>query len=410
MSSRKKSGGPPERDTERLDRIAQALKADSLDAIVCALPAYVLLCSGYWPVVGASLAVVTREGRSVILCPADERELTERGWAHEVRTFKPASLSEIRPVADSAREVLQQLASDLDLRCARIGYELGPASEPSSYAAMYLYGGAMVELLRHATPTAPLAPADHVLARLAAVKTPREVGRIRIACQIAAQAFAAGAGQLRSGLKETEAAALFRGPLSMLGVGYSGVQRADGFVACMSGPNSALASGAYARSRARAIQPSEFVLMHCNSYADGFWTDITRTYSLESADAKQRQLYAAVLEARSAALNAIRPGVRASEVDHAARDVLKKHGFEKQFKHSTGHGVGFSAIAPNALPRIHPQSEEILETGMVFNVEPAVYLEGWGGLRHCDMVAVTPSGAELLTPFQTGADELLLRG
>jgi Xaa-Pro aminopeptidase len=68
--------------------------------------------------------------------------------------------------------------------------------------------------------------------------------------------------------------------------------------------------------------------------------------------------------------------------------------------------VGFAAIDHAARPRLHPVSEDVLEVGMVFNVEPAVYIDGWGGLRHCDMVAVTSEGAELLTPFQLGMDEL----
>jgi Xaa-Pro aminopeptidase len=92
--------------------------------------------------------------------------------------------------------------------------------------------------------------------------------------------------------------------------------------------------------------------------------------------------------------------VRASEVDLAARDVLRRQGFEKEFSHSLGHGVGFASISANARPRIHPKSDEVLETGMTFNIEPAVYLEGYGGARHCDMVAVTESGMQLLTGFQ----------
>ncbi len=403
------NSAPPERDGERRERIRQALRDTQLDAVICALPAYVLLCSGYWPVVGSSLAVVTAEGRAVVLSPKDEEELAHRGWADEVRTFEPAALSEIRSVGQAAAGALRQLAQDLDLRCMRrIGYELGPASEPASYAAMHLYGGSIVEILREVAPAAPLAPADHMLARLAAVKTPSEVARVRAACAIAGEAFVHGAAHLRPGLKETEAAASFRAPLSSLGVGRDAVARADGFTFCMSGPNSAEASGAYARSRARPIRASEFVLVHCNSYADGYWTDITRTYSLLSAEPRQRAIYDAVFEARCAALDVIRPGARASEVDRAARDVLRRHGFEKEFKHATGHGVGFAAIAHNALPRIHPQSDEVLETGMVFNVEPAVYIEGWGGMRHCDMVAVSSSGAELLTPFQTRVEDLVL--
>src|SRR5581483_7397626 len=153
------------------------------------------------------------------------------------------------------------------------------------------------------------------------------------------------------------------------------------FTYCMSGPNSAEAHAAYQRSRNRRLEKGDLVLVHCNSYADGYWTDITRTYVIGQPDERQREIYAAVLAAREAALKAIRPGAPTADVDHAARDVLEARGFGPQFKHPTGHG-------------------------MVFNVEPGVYFDGYGGVRHCDMVAVTPGGAEVLTPFQLELTEL----
>ncbi len=396
------------RDPERTARIQEALRTAELDAVVCALPSYVLLTSGYWPVIGTSLAVTMRDGRSILLVPGDEEELASHSNADEVRTYKPTTLDRVQSVAQAAAAPLREIFRSAGLTCARVGYEVGPTSEPSSYAAMHLFGGTIVDVLRQAGPANSLAPADELLARLAAVKTPAEVERIRLSCQITAEAFAAGCSALRPGLPETAAAELFRGPLIVAGTARKGVQRAVGFVWCMSGKNSAKAFGAYARSRADMITPHEFVLVHCNSCADGYWTDITRTYVLGAPEQRQLRLYEAVLAARAAALAAVRPGVRASEVDRAAREVLAAHGLGNAFKHPTGHGIGFAAISANARPRIHPQSDEILETGMVFNVEPAVYFEGYGGLRHCDVVTVTEAGIEVLTPFQASTTALLV--
>ena len=95
-------------------------------------------------------------------------------------------------------------------------------------------------------------------------------------------------------------------------------------------------------------------------------------------------------------------------MDKAARDVLNVRGYGAAFKHATGHGVGFAAVDHNALPRIHPLSDEILEPGMVFNIEPAVYVPGMGGMRHCNMVAVTEDGVELLTGFLNEGQDLAL--
>ena len=395
-------------DPERVQSIRDALKAAKLDAIVCALPAYVLLLSGYFPVVGTSICVATSDGTRILLVPEDEDQLARYGHADEVRTYRPASLDEIRSVTDAVTAPLRQACRDHGLTCAKIGYEFGPASEPSSYASMHLFGGSIVELLRAASPASALAPADELIGRLASVKTPREIERIRLSCEIASDAFRDGRAGLRLGIPETAAAELFRREFAVCGVARANVERADGFAWCMSGKNSAEAFGAYARSRDTHLGRHELILVHANSHADGYWTDITRTYVLGAPQERQIKLYEAVFSARAAALAAIRPGVRACDVDRAARDVLRSRGLDHAFRHSTGHGVGFAAISAAARPRLHPKSEEVLEQGMVFNVEPAVYFDSYGGLRHCDMVAVTSCGAEVLTPFQSSKEELLL--
>lgn len=395
------------RDEERARRITSALAGAGVDALVCALPVNVLLLSGYWPVVGASVAVATREGAVHVLAPEDEGGLAARGRADEVRTFSPGSLTELKGAAEAVRAPLRETLKSSGVgRGGVIGYEAGECFEPASYASVHLYGSAVKRVLAEEFPFSALIPADGLLTRLRAAPTRAELEGVRAACRVAAEAFADGARNLRPGLMETEVAANFRAPLSVLGVCAPGVERADGFVFCMSGPNSAGAFAAYQRSRARRVAVGDPVLVHCNSYADGFWTDITRTFCLGEPDERKRRMYEAVFAARRAALEAIRPGVRAATVDAAARRVLEARGFGAGFKHGLGHGVGFAAINHNAPPRLHPASDDVLEAGMVFNVEPAIYVEGYAGMRHCDVVALTDAGAEVLTPFQTRVEQL----
>ncbi len=397
------------RDVERVRRIEQELKEAQLDALVCALPLHVLMVSGYWPVVGVSLAIAIRDGRIILLVPQDEDDLTAAGWADEVHVFQPSSLSELRPLAEVVRQEWEKLATRLKLDQARVGYESGPASEPASYVAVNLYGPTLLSILHGGAPAAGLVPIDDMLARLTSIKTPGEVASIRRACEIAGRAFTAGCQQLQPGCSEVKSATLFRDYLSEVSGANDGATRTDGFAFCMSGPNSAKAGAAYARSRDRQLARGDLVLVHCNSYLNGYWTDITRTYTLDQPPPQARQIYEAVFEARQAALETIQPGAEARSVDQAARSVLAAHGFGKEFSHSTGHGVGFAAISANARPQIHPKSQERLVPGMVFNVEPAVYIDGFGGIRHCDMVAVTDTAYELLTRFQTTFDELTIR-
>jgi Xaa-Pro aminopeptidase len=355
------------RDTARVERVIQALEEAGLDAILGTLPAHVLMLSGYRPVVANALTFVDRAGRVVVLAPEDERELADGGWADEVHTFRPVSPGELKTLDEAVCEPLAQATRSLKIEGARVGYEQGPTSEPASYAAMALYGAGIVELLRPTVPSAELQPADEVFRRLVAVKKPRELDRVRVSCRIAEQAFRCGAERLRAGLLETEAAAHFAVPISTVGTGFKGVGRGGGQAWCMSGPDAAEAQGAYARSRPRPAAHGELVLVHCNAYADGYWVDVTRTYSLGDPDRRQGGLFDAVLRARAAALEVGRPRTRAADVDLAARAALEDRGLGARFKHPAGHGVGFHAIDHNARPRLRFKSDDVLEPGMIFN-------------------------------------------
>lgn len=398
-----------QRDVERVERITQALHRSNMDALVCALPANVLLVSGYWPVIGTSLAVISKSGFVHVLAPDDEEQLARASRADVVETFSAGSLRELRTPVEVLRSpltaILREIGSE---RPIVVGCESGPTVEPTSYVGMHLFGSAIHRLLAEILPDEAIVSADELLSELRSVLSAPEQSRVRLACAVAQGAFVNAAEHLRASLTETEAAALFRALLAAPEESAGDATRMDGFVFCMSGPNSAAAYAAYQRSRSRTIESGDLVLIHCNSYADGFWTDITRTFCSGAIDDRKHAMYEAVLAARDATLAAIRPGARAADVDRAARMVLSEHGFEKEFKHGLGHGVGFAAVNHNARPRLHPASDDVLEPGMIFNIEPAIYIDGFGGIRHCDMVLLTENGAELLTPFQATVESLMV--
>jgi Xaa-Pro aminopeptidase len=127
----------------------------------------------------------------------------------------------------------------------------------------------------------------------------------------------------------------------------------------------------------------------------GYASDMTRMLHLGKPGPETRKLYKAVLESQLAAIGAVRSGVKAGDIDRAARRVLKAHGFEKQFVHSTGHGLGLEIHEP---PRLGKRDTTYLEAGMVITIEPGAYIEGVGGVRVEDTVLVTETGCEILTP------------
>lgn len=398
----------PNLNIERVRRNRDALDQAKLDAFIVALPSNVLLLSGYWPVIGTSLAISTRSGETWLIVPEDERSLAEEGWADKILTFKPVNLQQITPLVDTVQALLQEAILLLHLESSRLGLEMEPAAEPVTYAGMYNYGSALEKCIRRFSPTLSIGPADALLASLRAMLTPSEVAKIRIACRIAETAFRQGARLIQPGMSEVEVAMLFRSPLIMGDPELRTEERLGGFMYCMSGPNGAQASAAFQRTRDRKLQTGDLALVHCNSHVGGYWTDITRTYCLGEPDDRQRRMYEAVQAAHAAAMKVVRPGARAADVDQAARHELTTRGFGAEFTTPSGHGVGFAAINHNAKPIIHPVSTDILQEGMVFNLEPAIYIDGYAGLRHCNMVMVTPDGAQVLTTFQSAIDELTI--
>lgn len=397
------------RNPERVERIKKMLSEAQLDALVCTLPTNVLLLSGYWPVVGTAVAVATQDGKIAVLAPDDEKDLAEKSWASSLQTYASGSLHSMDGNSETVKQPLAQLLQSLGVAQGRVGYEGLNFFEPASYASMYLYNQTLPEILRQILPKAQLSEALPQLQQLRSVLTPFEQNQMRTACEVAGFAFQLGADQIRVGLREPEVAAAFEGQFSIQGIGYKEVARAGGFAFCMSGPNSALAGAAYARTRNRQLEAGDLVLVHVNSFVDGYWTDITRTYCLGEPTRQQREMYDAIAVARAAAIQAIRPGVAAKEVDAAARDVLNERGFGQYFTHGLGHNVGFAAISAFGPPRLHPASPDTLEVGMTFNVEPSIYIHGYGGMRHCDVVTITENDVEILTPFQSDVERMIIR-
>lgn len=124
-----------------------------------------------------------------------------------------------------------------------------------------------------------------------------------------------------------------------------------------------------------------------------YWCDMTRTVFYKEAGAEQRKVYELVRKANQTAIERIRPGVFLSEIDRTARDIITEGGYGPCFTHRLGHGVGLECHEP---PDVGGASEFPLEPGMVFSVEPGIYLPGKFGVRIEDLVLVTENGCEVL--------------
>jgi len=128
----------------------------------------------------------------------------------------------------------------------------------------------------------------------------------------------------------------------------------------------------------------------------GYCSDITRTFGIGELSSEFREIYRLVQAANAAGSAAGKPGRRAGDIDHAARDVIRQGGYGQFFTHRTGHGLGMES---HEGPYMFAENDLLLQEGMVYTVEPGIYLPGKGGARVEDDVVVTSSGSECLTDF-----------
>ena len=219
------------------------------------------------------------------------------------------------------------------------------------------------------------------------IKDADEVRAIRGAVELGASLFDHALKILRSGTPEVEVASAMESAARRAGAEAMSFE-----TIIAAGPRSALPHGRASQAR---IPSGGFVVCDFGVILHGYCSDRTRTVWVGSATAKARQSYQAVLEAQAAAIAAVRPGATVGEVDQAARNVLKKHGLERYFTHSTGHGVGLEV---HEAPRVAAGLKERLQPSMVITIEPGVYLSGEWGIRIEDMVLVTEKGCEVLSP------------
>ena len=202
-------------------------------------------------------------------------------------------------------------------------------------------------------------------------------------------------GFIRPGLAEFEVAAELEHQARLLGAEGMSFE-----TIVAAGERSAMPHG---RATAAKLPRRGFVTMDFGVIFKGYCSDMTRTIHLGKPTAKERAVYEAVLEAQQAGVAAVAAGASCAEVDEAARGALRRARLAEAFTHSTGHGVGLEIHEP---PRIGAAETTRLLAGMVITIEPGVYLAGRFGIRIEDMVAVTRSGGQVLTPAPTALIEL----
>lgn len=157
------------------------------------------------------------------------------------------------------------------------------------------------------------------------------------------------------------------------------------------GPNGAMA---HHRPDDTVIKAGDPIVIDMGAQVNGYCSDISRTVMVGEPDEMFHRIYDIVLAAQLTAINTVRPGLTGEECDALSRDIIAEAGYGDNFGHSLGHGVG---LAVHENPRVGPGADNVLKPGMVFTVEPGIYLTGWGGVRIEDIVILGEEGATVLS-------------
>jgi len=339
------------RDDAKLERVRALMAEVELDALVVRAPDNVLYLTNFWGMKGYDACVFPREGEPILICLEASEE-------------------------DAAREY------------GRVGLELSLGTQASDrmVGEPTTFTKAWFDAWPDGADAAPL------LSAARAIKTPQELERMRIASEIAADAMEHVQANLRPGMMESQAAALWLGHVHGEGTARSDVDLALGFSLVWSGSGIRTFTATSDRP-VQANQPTLFEIWVC---ADGYWCDHTKNVCPGELEPRYDDLLDQLLAVYARAVDHLRPGAELAELDRLVRAGIEEAGYPGQPSHPVAHGVGARAHEP---PYAHQAGGGTVETGMVLAIEPGIYWSEGGGLRVEDNFLVTAGGAEKLSSF-----------
>lgn len=240
-----------------------------------------------------------------------------------------------------------------------------------------------------------LIPVHCLVENIRKIKARYEIDKIREAASIVDAIFPSILKILRPGIRELDVAAEMEYQMKKIGADDRAFD-----VVVASGTNSSMP---HATATSKRIKACDIVKMDYGAVVDGYCSDITRTVIMGAANKEAIEIYETVRKAQELALDSIEEGISCKKLDSIARNYIDGQGYGEKFGHGLGHGVGLNI---HEAPFITPSNDQLLEIGMVFTVEPGIYVQGFGGVRIEDLVVLKKDGVEVLT--KTSKDLIII--
>jgi Xaa-Pro dipeptidase len=367
----------------RLDKL---LALAGIDAMICMLPENVVYLTGTYPVHGVSIAVYIPDVGSILLQPECEQYWVETNTTR-VTLFGWGHLRD-NPLENTYADFLSGIYHHYDLAGKLIGVEKHCKTCAPGYrsAEMNLPDAAWLEIVQTNLPGCSLKDCVPTIEAARAIKSPHDIDKLKRVNQIAQIGLDELYDKIHPGMSEVEAASLVENSIRVNGCGFQGARLVRAFAEVTSGPEGSLRQSMLIPAGQRKFDPGDLVIIEMAVVADGYWSDLTRVFCAGKPNEDQKRIFNTVLSAQKAAATLLVGGNKFSTPDAAARNIIMEAGLGEYFIHGTGHGVGWRYH--ESVPQLGPESEGILETGMVTSVEPGVYIPGFGGIRIEDNLAV----------------------
>jgi len=315
----------------------------------------------------AAVMIPVDKGGPVVIVPKLEEE----------KARKQTAINDIRSYSDSENPaiLLKKVIGDFNLEKAVFGVE---AALPFKFYKMLL----------DVSPSIRAEDASAFLGQLRSIKSDEEIRTMKKAADIVAAGIRAGIEFIKPGVSELAISSKIEQTIK-----EHGGENVP-FCIVLSGKNTALPHG---ETSLRKVSAKDVVLMDVGAVYNGYYADLTRTVFVGGATEKQREIYRVVAEAQEAAIKAVKPNIRAEEIDYVARKIIGDAGYGEYFTHRTGHGLGLEV---HEEPYIVQGNKTILKPGMTFTIEPGIYLPGKFGVRIEDNLAVTEKAFRLLSSLE----------
>ena len=347
----------------RLNRLRQSLAEKELDGIFISQPENRYYLSGFDGSAGYLLISI----KDTVLG-------TDFRYVEQVKAQAPDY--QVFQISGNTLDWFPKLVTERNLK--RLGFE----AEDVTFT-MYRQ---LTDSLNKAKSSLQLVPVDGLVESLRAIKEPEEIELMTKAVEITDMAFEYIENVICAGMTEKEVA----WELEKFQREH-GSQTMPFDIIVASGPNSALP---HAKPSQRKINSGEPIVIDMGARFEGYCSDFTRTLCIGEPDNTFKKVYDTVLGAQLAAIALIKEGMSGKEADSFARTIIEEAGYAEAFGHSLGHGVG---LAPHEQPRLGLNSTEQLASGMVFSIEPGIYLPGWGGVRIEDLALIEKGEIRVLS-------------